>query len=215
MVMRSLTNAVEALLGHETGAEKDDGFRINVPEPDKSFFAIHERHREIEQDQIEVMRTLPENIETFETGLRGHDFEPCFGQNPFSQDKSHRFVIHDEDAAFFPGNGRRRIFRRRKWGQVRMERKFFASPARVLDELRGHLRRAIDTGSKHLKIFLRSFAAFPNILDDRAGPGNDFEKIVQLARSRRGGCAGVGVVGWVGRHAAKSGAAVNTSLSAK
>src|SRR5205085_1878152 len=162
----------------EAGAQKNDGFGVDAAESAERFFAVHEWHREIEQDQIEVVRTLPENIETFETRLRGHYFEPGFDQNPFRQDKRHRLVVDDENAALFPRRWRSRIFCRCEIDQVRMEQRFFFSAARVLDEPRGHFRRAIYAGSQHLKILLRAFTALPNILDDRAGPGNDFEEIV-------------------------------------
>ena len=68
-------HAVEPFLRDEARAEQHDGFGVNLAEPAESFFAIHERHREIEQNEIKVGRTFAEKIETFKTRLGSYDFE--------------------------------------------------------------------------------------------------------------------------------------------
>ena len=44
--------------------------------------------------------------------------------------------------------------------------------------LRRHLFRALNTCAQHLKIFFRSRISFPNILDQRARPGDNLNKVV-------------------------------------
>ena len=66
---------IESILGNESSAEEDNDVRANAFEAAKSFFAVHERHREVEQNQIEVARALAEKIQALKTRLRSFDIE--------------------------------------------------------------------------------------------------------------------------------------------
>lgn|GEM_PF-4767349 len=94
-------HALDALLGRgeKTSTEKCHHVRINAAQVPKGFFAIHERHRKIQQDKIEPVRLLPKTFQAFKSGLdRGH-FKPGFGEDAVSQNPGCWLVIHDENAA--------------------------------------------------------------------------------------------------------------------
>lgn len=97
----SREHAVYAVLslGEETGAEHDNGIGFNGPEPPKRFFAIHEWHREVEHDEIEPVRSIPDLLEAFETGLDGRDLETGFGKNTVGQNARGRIVIDYQNPA--------------------------------------------------------------------------------------------------------------------
>jgi hypothetical protein len=51
-------HAIEPFLGDKAGAEKHDDVGTNGSQPAECLFAIHKRHRKIEQDEIEMARAL-------------------------------------------------------------------------------------------------------------------------------------------------------------
>lgn len=206
-------HAIETFLLHVAGAQKNNDVGLDVAKPDKSFFAIHERHREIEHDKIEKVRTFAKNIEAFEAGLRRCNFKSGFRKNPFCQDQSHRFVIHHQETMLSPQCRLRRSPGLGEGDQIRMERLFLAGPSRLFDKLRRDFRGAGDTRSEHFKILFRTFPAPIKTFEDGTRPGNDFQKIVQFAGRGGGGVAGLGIVAVVGVHAAKSVEPVNTGVS--
>ncbi len=64
---------IEAIASNETGAKNDWYIGSNFAQPMKGFFAVHEGHRQIEQNQLERLRLPPKEIERFKSRLRGHD----------------------------------------------------------------------------------------------------------------------------------------------
>jgi hypothetical protein len=84
-------------LGKEAGAEENDDTRIDGAETAERFFAIHERHRKIEQNQIERIRSVPELFQAFEPGLDRRYVEPGFREDAVGQNARRRFVINYED----------------------------------------------------------------------------------------------------------------------
>ena len=152
----------------------------------ENFFAVHEGHGQVEQDQIEVVWTLAEKIETFKTRLSGYDIEASLGKNALGQNESHRLVVDHEDGfASCAGDGGAAFFAFGEKGQVRMEQDPLLGTTCIFDQLRRHFRRAINAGPKHVKILLAILVALPNVLDGGAGPGDDFQQVVQLARGGR------------------------------
>jgi hypothetical protein len=70
---------------------------VNVAEPSKSFFAVHEGHGKVEQNQVEPLWLLPETFQTFETRLDDGDFITGFGENAVGQNARCGLVIDHED----------------------------------------------------------------------------------------------------------------------
>jgi Fe-S cluster assembly ATP-binding protein len=202
---------VEAFLGDEAGTEKDYDVRTNVPQTSKGFFAIHERHGEVEQNQIEMARTLAEKIQALKARLGGHDFESGVHEHAFGENERHRLIVDDQKRSPL-------FFRRRHGGiswfgegsQLRMEQDFFVGATGVLDQLRRHLGRAIHAGAKHIEILLRPVIALPDVLDGRAGARNDFQQIVQLACGGSGRLGRDGTLGRVVVHDEGFGCALGT-----
>jgi len=58
--------AVESILSNKSGAQNNRYFGSNLAQPMKCFFAVHERHCQIEQDQLESVRLSTKKIERFE-----------------------------------------------------------------------------------------------------------------------------------------------------
>ena len=133
-------------------------------------------------------RTLAEKIQAFKTRLGGHDFETSLREHAFGEDESHRLVVYDQKRSPLLGGGWRRggLLCPGKGSQLRMEQNLFVGTTGVFDQLRGHFGRAINAGAKHVEILLRPVIAFPDVLDGRAGAGNDFQQVVQLARGASG-----------------------------
>jgi len=85
-------------LGEKAGAEENGDVRIDGAQTAKRFFPVHEWHREIEQNQIEPIRAVPELFQAFESGLDSRYVEPGFREDPVGQHPRRRFVIDYEDA---------------------------------------------------------------------------------------------------------------------
>lgn len=186
----SAEHPIESFLKDEAGAQKNNDIRANASKTAKGFFAVHKRHGEVEQNQIEVMWTLAEKIQALKTRLSGHDFETRFHEDAFGENERHRLVVHHQKRSFlFLGRWRDRIPWFSESGQLRMEQDFLVGTTGVLDKLRCHFGRAINAGAKHVKILLRPVIAIPDVLDGGAGAGNDFQQIVQFA------CGGSGRLG--------------------
>jgi hypothetical protein len=56
---------IEPFLGNKAGAQENHRVGANGSETAERFLAVHERHREIEQNEIEVVRALAEEIQAF------------------------------------------------------------------------------------------------------------------------------------------------------
>ena len=140
--------------------------------------------REIEQDEIELARVFPEEIERVKTGLRDDHGIAGLGKNSLAENERHRLVVHDQDAARdLPGAPRGGLafgFRRERG----MQKNFLVGAADLLHELRRDLGGAIDADPEHFEIFLRAGCAFPDVLEHRDGAGDNLEEIVQFARGR-------------------------------
>ena len=123
-------HSVEAFLGDEAGAEKDHDIRTNAAQTTKGLFAVHERHGEVEQDQVEMGRTFPEKIQALETRLRGHDFKTCFHKHAFGKNESHRLVVDDQKGSTFwaAGGGRGDLLFPAKEASSGWNRTFLSDP---------------------------------------------------------------------------------------
>ena len=75
-------HALDAALGlpQEAGAEQYHHGGIHCSQPAKCFFAVHERHGEVEQNQIESGRLFPKLCQAVEAGLSSYDFKASFGE---------------------------------------------------------------------------------------------------------------------------------------
>ena len=71
---------IEPVTANETGAKNHCNIAPDFAEPMKRFLAVHERHRQIEQDELEGLRLPAEKIESFKAGLRGHYLVTRFAQ---------------------------------------------------------------------------------------------------------------------------------------
>ncbi len=80
-------------LGEKASAEQHDHERIEGAKPSERFFAVHKRHRQIEEDNVEPVRALPELLETFETRFDGRDLVASFGKDAIRQKARRGFVI--------------------------------------------------------------------------------------------------------------------------
>ena len=83
--------------GEKAGAEQHNYQRINCAKPTERFFAIHERHRQIEEDKIEPVRAFPELVETFKARFHGCHLVAGFGKNAVRQKARGRLVIDNEN----------------------------------------------------------------------------------------------------------------------
>ena len=92
----SAEHPIEPFLVDEAGAQKDNDVWANASKTAESLFAVHEWHREVEQNQIKVVRTLAKKIQALETRLSGHDIETRLRENAFGENERHRFVIHHQ-----------------------------------------------------------------------------------------------------------------------
>ena len=184
---------VESFLGDKARAEKNNDIRANASKTAENFFAVHERHGEVEHNQIEVVLDAcgkdPDIQSRIERSRpRSQPRRECAWPEP----SDHRLVVDHEKRPFFCNRRRCGFLCPAKAASSGWNKTFLLGTASVLDKLRCHLSRAINAGPKHVKILLRSVIAIPDVLDGRARPGNDFQQIVQLAR---------GVSGRLGRGA--------------
>ena len=76
---------LKTVLLNKTGAKQDRYIRPNFAEPMKRFFAVHERHRQVEKNELVALRLPPEKIQTFETRLRCDYAIARSGQKRFDQ----------------------------------------------------------------------------------------------------------------------------------
>ena len=60
-------HSLEPFLLDKTGVEQNDDIWIYSAKPDKSFLAVHEGHREIKQDEVEMPRPLPKDVQALES----------------------------------------------------------------------------------------------------------------------------------------------------
>ena len=99
---------LQTFMLNETGAHDNWHIRPQFAEPMKSFFAVHERHRQIEQDEIELEPFLAKMIQAFKAGLRGGDLVVGVAEDCTNEAQCCLLVINYEDLRFF--TARLRIF---------------------------------------------------------------------------------------------------------
>ena|ERR1700736_4906022 len=90
--------AIQSIALNEPGAEKNGNVATDFPQPLESFLTIHERHRQIEQNELEGMRLSPEKIERLETRLRCNNVISSVGQQAFHQNERHLLIVDDQNA---------------------------------------------------------------------------------------------------------------------
>src|SRR5256714_3157116 len=103
-------------LRQESGAEEDDDVRVDRPQTPESFFAVHERHGKIEQNEIEPIGPVPELFEAFKPRLDGGNLVARLRENAVSQNAGGRIVVDNHDAARPGGRGVTIGFRRLGFG---------------------------------------------------------------------------------------------------
>ena len=86
---------VDAALGlaKKAGAQEDRDVRPESAQPPKSFFAVHERHRKIEHNQMEPMRSCSKVFQAFESGISSGELEGRCCKDALGQGASGGFVI--------------------------------------------------------------------------------------------------------------------------
>jgi hypothetical protein len=101
-------HAIDPLLGlrEETRTEEHNDAGMQSAQTLKRFFAIHERHRKIEQNQVKPMGPFSKLFEAFKTGLGGRDLKAGFRKNPKRQDSCGWLIVYDQNA---PDAGRKNV----------------------------------------------------------------------------------------------------------
>ena len=182
---------IEALLLHEAGAKHDPHVGPQSAEALEGFLAIHQRHAEVEQDEIEVARAGAEEIEAFETGLRGDNVVAGVAQEFAREDEEHFLVVHHHDALSLASRAVSDLAVAQA-GVLRMEHDFAADAPESSTSSVVTCGGAGDAFAQHAEIFVGALVAFPDVLDQRARAGDDLEKIVQLAGDPVAGSAAAG-----------------------
>ena len=85
-------------LGEEAGAEEHNHFGIDVAEPPKGFFAVHERHGKIEENQVEPTGPLPELFQTLKPRRDGRNLEAAFAKHALGQFASGRIIVDNQNS---------------------------------------------------------------------------------------------------------------------
>ena len=85
-------------LGEKSRAEENHHLWVNPQKAPESFFAVHERHGEIEQNQIEPTGALPKLFQTFEAGLNSGYLESGLGKNAEGQNAGGWLIIDNENS---------------------------------------------------------------------------------------------------------------------
>ena len=76
----SFHQTLESIGPDESGAEDHRNVTSYFPETVKRFLAVHERHGQVEQDQVDCPRLATKNIKRFKTRLSGDDMIPRLAQ---------------------------------------------------------------------------------------------------------------------------------------
>ena len=92
---------LQTFMLNETSAHDNWHVRAQFAKPMKSFFTIHERHRQIEKDEIELECLLAKVIQAFKPGLRGGDLVVRVAQDSANEAQRCLLVINYEDVRFF------------------------------------------------------------------------------------------------------------------
>jgi len=92
---------LQTVMLNKTSAHDNWHVRAQFAKPMKSFFTIHERHRQIEKDEIELECLLAKMIQAFKPGLRGGDLIVCVAQDSANEAQCCLLVINYKDLRFF------------------------------------------------------------------------------------------------------------------
>src|ERR1017187_4677807 len=78
-------HSIQAFLIDEAGAKHDWHIRTDLMQASECFLAVHERHGEIEKNEVEAVRAATKNVQAIEARLGGDDMEARLGESSLHQ----------------------------------------------------------------------------------------------------------------------------------
>ena len=135
----ALEHPVKPFLGDKARAQKNNHVRANAAQTAKRFFAVHERHGEVEQNQVEVGADACGKDPGTQTPIERSRLRNPPRRGLAWQERAPS-ARHPPPEAIASSGGwrRRRILWLGERGQLRMEQDLFVGTTSVLDQLRRH-----------------------------------------------------------------------------